>query len=400
MSDKLAFFGGDPITREPFPSWPRLCEKAVSDAMEPLRSGRLTYWAGAKGREFEKRWAEWIGARNAVSCSSGTAALHVALASLGIGPGDEVIVPSHSFIASAFSAFQSGASPVFCDVTDDHTVDPRSLESRITDRTKAAVIVHLYGVVADMGPILRVAERRGLRLIEDCAQCVGGEYKGRKAGTIGDVGCFSFSQSKHFTTGGEGGMLVTSDDALARELRSVRDHGYEAEAWLSLPAGAEQPRSAHRRIGYNYRLTEMQSAIGLAELGRLDTWNLQRRMGYARAYDHAFSRLYGIGAVPRNDESRKNAYWEYPLLLDLEKLTVRADRFQEALAAEGIPSTSIKWREAYEEPAFAGMECARCGNAETLRERTVVLFLHPTWERPHIELCIAGVKKVLRAFKR
>lgn len=405
MSDKLAIFGGEPVTREPFPSWPQLSERASVEAIETLRSGRLTYWAGSKGRQFEKRWAEWLGSPNAVSCSSGTAALHAALVALGIGSGDEVIVPSHSFIASAFSVLHTGAVPVFCDASADHTIDPRRLEGLITEKTRAVIVVHLYGVVCDMGAILQVARAGGLSVVEDCAQCIGGEYRGKKAGTLGDVGCFSFSQNKHLTTGGEGGMLVTNDGELARELRSIRDQGYDAEGWLLLAPGDEQPPAANRRVGYNYRLTEIQSAIGMAELTRLDSWNLSRRFGYAKAYDHALGQLYGIGALPLSNEARKCAYWQYPVQLDTEKLTCGADTFRQALAAEGIPCASVRWREAYEEPAFRDIAAlwggkTPCETAERLRARTVVLFVHPSWERSHIDLCIAGVKKVLRAFKR
>ncbi len=390
MSEKLAVFGGDPVTRDPFPSWPMLGEKAVADAAEVLRGGRLTYWSGDKGRAFEREFSRWAGASFAVSCSSGTAALHMALSCLGVGPGDEVIVPSHSFIASSFSALNVGAAPVFCDVGEDHTIDPRKLEPLVTGRTKALVVVHLYGIVADMDPILEIAAVRGLYVVEDCAQCTGGEYKGRKAGSLGDAGCFSFSQSKHLTTGGEGGMAVTSDESLAREMSSFRDHGYD---------GGERAESSCRRPGFNYRLTEAQSAIGIQELSRMDSWNLPRRRGFARLYDHAFGRVYGVESLPLSTEMRKNAYWQYPLHLDPSKLTSGVEKLQEALSAEGIPCSTIQWREAYREPAFGDKE-ARCPIAEKLREKTLILPLHPSMDHSHADLCIAGVRKVLHAFKR
>lgn len=410
MTDTLAIFGGTPVTRDSFPPWPQLSEKAISEAAAVLRSGRLTYWAGSRGRELERRFAEWAsdgssgGAPTyAVSVSSGSAGLHAALAAHGVKTGDEVILPSHTFIATAFAVIQAGAVPVFCDVARDHTLDPHAVEALLTPRTRAVIVVHLFGTVADMDPILRLARARNLSVIEDCAQCLGGEHKGRKAGTLGDVGVFSFSQTKHITTGGEGGMLVTQSEALARELYSVRDHGHDVSGWLPLPAGAEQPAAPHLRIGYNYRLTEAQSAIGLSELSRLDSWNLPRRRGYAKIYDHAFKELYGVAALPLSTEDRLSAYWQYPLELDLEKLTVDARAFQEALSAEGIPCSTYKWTEAYAEPALAGFippGQPPCAMAERLRARTIVLCLHPTLERSHIECVIAGVKKVLRAFKR
>ena len=228
MND-LAVNGGKPLNETPFPMWPSFSEKTIAAVSEPLRTGRVNYWTGTKGVEFETAWARWVGARFAVSTTSGTSALHTAVAALGIGPGDEVICPSYSFIASSFCVLQAGALPVFADVTTDHTLDPADIEDKITERTRAIIVVHLYGVVADMDPILAIARRHNLFVIEDCAQCFGGLYKGKKAGTIGDVGCFSFCQSKHFTTGGEGGMVVTDDEDLTWECRSFRDHGYDVK---------------------------------------------------------------------------------------------------------------------------------------------------------------------------
>jgi dTDP-4-amino-4,6-dideoxygalactose transaminase len=335
-----------------------------------------------------------------VSCSSGTAALHLALLALGIGPGDEVIVPSHSFIASSSAVALAGATPVFCDVAEDQTLDWRGIGGLASPRTRAVIAVHLYGAVCDMGPLLAEASGRGLAVIEDCAQCVGGECRGRKAGTLGRAGCFSFNHTKHFTTAGEGGMVVTDDDALARLLASLRDHGREPDGQLEPPPAAAPPGPSHARLGYNYRLSEVQAAVGLGELARLDSWNLPRRLGYAKAYDHAFRDLPGVRMLPFTSESRKNAYWQYPLQLALDRLTCSAEKFREALLAEGIPCSAVQWRESYEEPLFQGREVRRCPTAEKLAERTVVLYVHPSWERSHVELCIAGVKKVLRAFKR
>jgi len=231
-------------------------------------------------------------------------------------------------------------------------------------------------------------------VVEDCAQCVGGEHRGRKAGTLGEAGCFSFSQGKHISTGGEGGMVVTNSDALARACRSLRDYGRETGD------AAGEGKSAHVVAGYNFRMTEIQSVIGINELERLESWNLARRFGFAKAYDHAFAQLYGVKSLPLNSAERRNSYWKYPLQLDLERLLCKGEEFQRALAAEGIPDTGGMWLECYEEPVFAHGGAARCRNAEALRERTVALGLCPTWERSHIELCISAVKKVLRAYRR
>ncbi len=213
-------------------------------------------------------------------------------------------------------------------------------------------------------------------MVEDCAQSVGGEFHGKKAGTMGDAGCFSFSEGKHVSTGGEGGMVVTGNDRLAEACRSC--------ATMAGRGG----RGAHVRVGFNYRLTEIQSVIGLGELERLDAWNLPRRTGYARIYDHAFSQLYGVRALPLNTPDRRNAYWKYPLQLELERLTCGVEEFQSALVAEGLPDCGGRWRESYDEPVFAGRPQARCAVAEALQGTTVVLGLPPSWERAHVELCV------------
>jgi dTDP-4-amino-4,6-dideoxygalactose transaminase len=405
VREELALFGGPKTTAEPFPQWPRFTEKALADVAEPLRTGRVGYWAGPRGREFEEQWAAWAGAAHAVSCSSGTAALHLALAALGIGPGDEVIVPSHTFISTSLAVLQAGAAPAFCDVCEDQTLDPRGIEPLAGPRTKAVIVVHLFGIVCAMDRILETARRLGLAVVEDCAQCIGGEHRSRRAGTLGIAGCFSFSQTKHLSTAGEGGMVVTGDDGLAEACRSLRDYGRAASA--------DGNGDTHVRAGFNYRLTEIQSVVGLNELSRLDTWNLPRRRGFAKAYDHAFAQLYGVKALPLHTADRANAYWKYPLQVDLEKLTCTCAELRAAIAAEGIPDCGGRWRQSYEEPVFAaggrqqaaavagaGAGAARCPTAEALRDRTLLLGLHPTWERSHIELCIAAVKKVLRVFKR
>jgi len=399
--------------------WPAFAPETLEDVLEPLKNGRVNYWTGPKGMEFEEKFAEWQGAKMAISTTNGTAALHVAVSSLGIGPGDEVIVPSYSFIASSFCILQAGAIPVFADVTEDHTLDPLDVEAKITPRTKGIIVVHLYGVVTDMGPILRLAKKHNLKVIEDCAQSFGGEYNGIKTGIVGDVGCYSFCQSKHFTTGGEGGMVVTSDEALGWECRSFRDHGYDVQARLNLLALEEKLHYIHKRVGFNYRMTEMQSVIGINELKRFDSWNLKNRCTYAAIYDRAFSGLRGVKKLPVNTAERKNAYWWYPILLDSDALDIKVDQFLKLLTAERIPCYGILWPEAYKEqayieqngfgaakfpfrsteytnPASADYSGVTCPVAKRLRDETVCLFLHPNWSEEHINFCVDGFKKILR----
>ena len=266
MTDTLALFGGPKTAAEPFPAWPRLSDKAQAEAAAVLASGRLVQSAGTRVAAFEAAFAAWVGVPHAVAVASGTAALHAALAAVGVGPGDEVIVPSHTFVATPLAVLHAGARPVFCDVGDDRTIDPRAIDGLDTTRTRAVIAVHLYGVMCDMGRILERARARGISVIEDCAQALGGEWQGRRAGTLGDAGCFSFSQVKHMSTAGEGGMVATTRDDIAARARSLADLGRER--------GGDAAVLPHAMPGWNYHLTEVQAAVGLAELERLDSWNL------------------------------------------------------------------------------------------------------------------------------
>ena len=418
MEKKELVMNGSGVEEIGFPGWPQFAPEVPDVVADVLKSGKVNYWTGKIGMEFEEAFAKWMGAKMAISCTNGTAALHIALSSLGVGPGDEVIVPSYTFIASSFSVVQAGAVPVFADVTEDHTIDPKSIEALINERTKAIVVVHLYGVVCDMGPILEIAKKHNLYVVEDCAQCIGGEYKGTKVGLVGDVGCFSFCQSKQFTTGGEGGMVVTNNEDLGWECRSFRDHGYDVRTRMNMLALEEKLPYIHRRVGFNYRMTEMQSAIGLCELRRYDDWNLARRFEYAAMYDKAFTGLKGIEAVAYTSEERKNSYWWYPILIDLNVVDITAKDFIKELIGMGIPCSGILWPESYLEQAYqngVGFGDAQfpfkskeytnpetvdysgvvCPVARSLRDRTVSLFLHPSWEREHIERVIEGVKAVI-----
>lgn len=402
-----------------FPAWPQFDDKNINDISDILSSGKVNYWTGNKGFQFEEKFSEWIGSKYAISCSSGTSAVHIAVSALNIGPGDEVIVPSYTFIATSFAVLQAGAIPVFCDVMSDHTIDPQRIEALITKRTKAIIVVHLYGVVCDMDAIMDIAKKYNLRVIEDSAQCLGGRYKGKKTGTIGDIGTFSFCQSKHFTTGGEGGMVVTNDENLSWECKSFRDHGFDVKRKIDLLTLEEQTFHVHNRIGFNYRMTEIQSVIGINELSRFDSWNLPRRKHFAKIYDAAFVDMPEIISIPFNSKERENAYWLYPLVLNSNVFPVNVATVLAELKKEGIPSFKIQWPEAYGEkvyrelngfgsvdfsfkskeytsPESVDYKNIVCETARGLLPVTFSLYLHPTWEEEHILKCIDGVKAVIK----
>src|SRR5438045_3454596 len=279
----LAIKGGPKAVTNKLQGWPQFDENAIQAVEAVLRSGKVNYWTGKQGMEFEKRFAEWQGSKYAISVATGTAALHVALNSLGIGPGDEVIVPSYTFIATSFSVVQAGAIPRFADVNlEDHCMSVESAERLVTERTKAIMPVHLYGNVCDMDKIRAFAKKHNLFVIEDNAEAFGGVYKGKKTGTLSHMAGCSFCQNKTFTTGGEGGMVTTDDEDLAWLARSFRDHGYDVKQRLNLLELEQKLPYIHNIIGWNYRMTEMQSAIGLAELDRMDNWNMPNRRRNAK----------------------------------------------------------------------------------------------------------------------
>jgi len=230
---KLAIEGGTPVNTEPFPMWPQFLEEVYEKVLELLRTGKVNYWTGEMEVKFEEEWAKWNGEKYAVTIKNGTSALHTAVVSLGIGLGDEVVCTSYSFIASSFCILQAGALPVFADVDEkSHTFDPNDIEDKINERTKTILVVHLYGIVADMDPIMEIARKHNLYVIEDCAQCFGGFYEDKKVGTIGNVGSFNFCQSNHFATRGEGGGITTENEDLRWEYKSFRDHRYDVKERL------------------------------------------------------------------------------------------------------------------------------------------------------------------------
>jgi dTDP-4-amino-4,6-dideoxygalactose transaminase len=353
MAEKLAIEGGPKSVTNTLAGWPRFDEKAIVAVQDVLVSGKVNYWTGPKGMEFEQQFAAWQGSKYAVSASSGTAALHIALSALGIGPGDEVIVPSYTFIASSFSIVQAGAVPRFADVNiDDHCISVESAGKLVNERTRAIMAVHLYGNICDMDSILDFAKKHNLYVVEDNAEAFGGVYKGKKTGTLGDIAACSFCQNKTFTTGGEGGMVTTDDEDLAWQARSFRDHGYDVKQRLSLLELEQRLPYIHNIVGWNYRMTEMQSAIGLAELQRIDTWNLPTRRRNARIIIDSIKDLPRVVYTPIDTEDRRNGWYVMAFSLDIENMSCDIDQFVAACSAEGAPCWKVFWPQCHTEKAF------------------------------------------------
>ena len=405
LATGLAICGGEPLRQRPFAPWPVYSPAAKEAVLSVLDSGKTNYWNGNKGREFQERFAAYCGARYGIAVNSGTSALHIALAAAGVGPGDEVIVPATTFIATATSVLNQNAIPVFADIDPRTcTISPESVEACITERTRAVIAVHLYGHPCDMDAIRAIADRHGLIVIEDAAQAQGAEVRGRRAGSLGHLAAFSFCQEKIFSTGGEGGMVTTSDPEMARIAASVRDHGFDEEERRRLKREGSLNLYFHHRAGYNFRLTEMQSALGLVALDELPE-NLDRRRRNALALTEQLSSIPQITRAVELPETR-HAFYQYPAAVAIEELRVDRDTFVKAVRAEGIPIALGNTPENYREEVFTRMDAPAgysetfCPNAAEMGKRTFKLKVHPTLTPEDMEDTARAIEKVLTAYAR
>jgi dTDP-4-amino-4,6-dideoxygalactose transaminase len=322
---KPAILGGVPVRTRPFPSWPVFGQEEEENLLEVLHSGK--WWNGEKARAFEERFAAFQGARHGVACSCGTVAIQLALTALGLRPGDEVLVPAYTFIASATAVLAAGGVPVFVDVLEDTAnMDPDDAAQRITKKTRAIVVVHFAGLPADMDRILDLARKRGLAVVEDAAHAWGSRWRGTGAGALGSMGTFSFQMSKNITAG-EGGILLTQEKELAALARSLSDCGrVEGRPWYE-----------HHRAGGNFRMTEFQAAVLLAQLGRLDG-QVRLRERNARVLDERLAQIPGIRVAPRDPSVTQRSYHLHLFRYEASAFGgLPRGRFLEALAAEGIP---------------------------------------------------------------
>jgi len=290
-----------------------------------------TNWISSQGsfvRRFEADFAKLLGVPHALAVSNGTVALHLALAAYGIGPGDEVIVPDLTFAATVNAVLYTGATPVLVDVAKDTwNLDPDAVAAAITPRTKVIMPVHLYGQPTDMAPILALAKRRGLIVVEDAAEAVGASYNGIPCGAIGDCGTFSFFSNKLITTG-EGGMVVFKDEKIAARAKRLRDHGMNPDR-----------KYWHDEVGFNYRLTNLQAAVGCAQLEQLEGF-LARKKQISSYYNRRFATVPGV-SCPVILDGFGNSYWVYTILLDTASLGVTRDEFMAKLARAGIDSRPV-----------------------------------------------------------
>ena len=326
MSERLAIDGGTPVRTQPFPSRAQsFGEEDMQHLREVLQSGQLNRVGGAKTKAVEEQFAAMLGVKHALAVTSGTAAIHTAVGMINPNPGDEIITTPLSDMGTVIGILYQNALPIFADVgPGGYHLDPDSVRANITDRTKAIIVVHLWGMAADMDAFLAIGEEHGLPIIEDCAQAYFTEYRGRHVGTMGRVGCFSLQQSKHLTAG-DGGLVVTNDDELAVRGRLFADKGWDR-------TGADR---GHLFLGMNYRISELQSAVALAQLGKLKE-RVARRQELGDKLTAMISGLPGVRPASPSAESG-NTYWFYPLAVEEKTLGISRERFMAALNAEGVP---------------------------------------------------------------
>ncbi|UAL11781.1 DegT/DnrJ/EryC1/StrS family aminotransferase [Caulobacter segnis] len=341
-------------------------------------------WISSVGRfitDFEKAFADYCGVKHAIACNNGTTALHLALVALGVGPGDEVIVPSLTYIASANAVTYCGATPVLID-NDPRTfnLDPAKLEALITPRTKAIMPVHLYGQVCDMDPILDVARKHGLKVVEDAAEAVGATYKGKMSGALGTCATFSFFGNKIITTG-EGGMITTDDDELAAQMRLLRGQGMDLNRRYWFPV-----------VGFNYRMTNIQAAIGLAQLERVDE-HLAARQQVVAWYDEKLSRLGNRVIKPHVEDTGRHVFWMYTVRLG-EGLAISRDQVIKDLDGLGIESRPVFYP-MHVMPPYAHLATGDLANAEVCGADGLNLPTHAGLSEADIDRVIAALDQVL-----
>ncbi|WP_380083866.1 DegT/DnrJ/EryC1/StrS family aminotransferase [Deinococcus lacus] len=362
-------------------SWPVFAADEMQAVMDVLASGKVNYWTGTEAREFEREYAEYLGVQHAVALHNGTLALELALYAYGIGEGDEVITTSRTFIASASAAVMRGAIPVIADIDrDTQNMTASEIRRLVTPKTKAIIAVHLAGWPCDMDAIMEVAREHDLVVIEDCAQAHGAFYKGRPVGSIGHAGAFSFCQDKIMTTGGEGGLLALNDTEVWKKAWAYKDHGKSYDA-VYHREHAPGFRWLHESFGTNWRMLEVQAAIGRLQLRKLPEWIEQRRAN-AAVLNERLARHAALRLTLPGDEIY-HAYYKYYVFVRPEHLAQGwdRDRIMNAVAAQGVPCFSGSCSEIYLEKAFQDAGYGpkeRLPVARELGETSLMFLVHPT----------------------
>ena len=381
-----------------FEPWPSFTQAEADAVSKVLLSNKVNYWTGQECREFEKEFAQFAGTKHAVAVANGTVALDLALKALDIGQGDDVIVTSRTFLASASSIVTAGANPVFADVElDSQNISRRSIEAVLTPNTKAIICVHLAGWMCDMDPIMQLAAEKGLYVIEDCAQAHGAMYKGKSAGSIGHIGAWSFCQDKIMTTGGEGGMVTTNDEALWKKMWSYKDHGKNFDSVYNIqhPPGF---RWLHDSFGTNWRMMEMQAVIGRIQLKLMPEWTAKRLENMHKIQTAFAHSPYFTVAQPSSDYV--HAAYKCYVQVNTDALPEgwSRDRIMAEINALGVPCFSGSCSEVYLEKAFDQTSWRpeqRLHNAQQLGETSLMFLVHPTLSEQSMNKTVDAIQQVI-----
>lgn len=412
--EKLAVYGGEKAKQSPFGTGKRFGEEELKQVKEALEQDTLFYWYGTKVKEMNKKFADMYGVPYCVATTSGTAALHVALGALGITAGDEVITSPITDMGSLIGILYQNAIPVFADLDPySFNMDAKSIEEKITEKTKAIIVVHLAGNAADMDPIMELAGKHNIKVIEDCAQSYMCYYKGRLVGTIGDVGCFSLNDFKHISSG-DGGMCLFKDESLYVKAFRFADKNYNR-----LP----QTNHASREVDFlapNYRMSELQGAVAIAQLGKLESI-CSKRNAYGDGITEGIKDLPGI-YPPKVLEGGKSSYWFYMFRINEKEAGVSRDQFCEALAAEGIPNergyipTCVYEYDLFiNKNAYPGTDCpfgckhygkdikyykGMCPTAEEILSTSIRMPVNEFYTEQDMKDVINGIRKVSNYFSK
>jgi perosamine synthetase len=408
---KLALFGGNKIREKDFPKHPIVGDEEKKQVMEVLESGNFStfiaspgehFLGGKKIREFEEKFCKKMNINYAVAFNSATSALHAAVVSVGVKPGEEVIVPPYTFTSTATCALMHNSIPVFCDVKrDTYCMDPVKLKDVKSNLTKAIIPVHLFGHACEMDEIMKFANDNNLKIIEDCAQAPDGEYKNKKLGTIGDCGVFSFQETKNIMTG-EGGMLITNNKEIANIARMIRNHGE-----MIIPS-AEKRSYKTEILGWGYRMTELEAGLGIAQLSKLEKLNNQR-IELAKILSVEINKIDGL--THTKYDYVKHVYYVFAFSFDQNKIGISRDEFCKALLAEGIPCGAGYVKPLYMNPlylkksAFAfkhykgnvKYEKGICPITESLNEKEVIILpeCRPPATKDDMLDIIKAIKKII-----
>ncbi|PTB32422.1 DegT/DnrJ/EryC1/StrS family aminotransferase [Photobacterium phosphoreum] len=383
----------------PFSSWPCFTEQESEAVSRILLSNKVNYWTGTECREFEKEFAAWTDCEYAVALSNGTLALDIALKAMNIGQGDDVIVTSRTFLASASCIVTAGANPIFADVDlNSQNITAATIKAVLTPNTKAIIVVHLAGMPAEMDDIMALAQAHNLYVIEDCAQAHGAKYKGRSVGSIGHVGAWSFCQDKIMTTGGEGGMVTTNDKALWNAMWSYKDHGKSYDV-IYHQQHAPGFRWLHESFGTNWRMLEMQAVIGRIQLTRMADWMVKRQAN-SQMLNEAVADLAIVRCIEVPDYIEHAQYKHYLFIRpEFLKNGWTRDKIIEAINEQGVPVYQGSCSEVYLEKAFDNTSwrpIKRLPNARQLGEISLMFLVHPTLTQDEIVKASIVIRDVLQ----